>query len=177
MPRKTRKQRGKGQVDDNYKKVSEWYGPRFEDWLATPGGQGALQRKNEIGDSSGYDDMKAVYSMRIPADIKEDTMPYYKDPAKENAVTKFIHNNGRDLLKGAFGTIIPVVGSIIGAQVWDKIQERKQQTGGSTHRPIGKAPQHGSGATVYRTQSYPVKNKPMTGGNSPFLLTQLNFNI
>ena len=129
MPKKTkntnRKQKGKGQVEESYKKVSEWYGPTFEDWLATPSGQAVLQRKHEYGDSSKYDDMKAVYDFRIPGDIKEETMPYYRDPAKENAFTKCIHKNGRELLKGAFGTIIPVAGSVIGAEVWDKLQERK----------------------------------------------------
>ena len=39
-----------------------------------------------------------------------------------------------------------------------------QQLGyGNSTRPSGKAPQHGS--NIYRT------HKPMTGGNSPFLLT------
>ena len=48
-----------------------------------------------------------------------------------------------------------------------------QQLGlGKNHRlrPTGKPPQHGSGTILYRTQPYPVKTKPMTGGNSPFLL-------
>ncbi len=32
-------------------------------------------------------------------------------------------------------------------------------------RKTGKPPQHGSGPIVYRTQPYPVKQKPMTGGS------------
>ena len=44
---------------------------------------------------------------------------------------------------------------------------------GLGHRPRGKAPQHGSGSIVYKTQPYPVKVQhiSMMGGSSPFLLT------
>ena len=44
---------------------------------------------------------------------------------------------------------------------------------GTRRRPRGKAPQHGSGATVYKTRSYPIRALPKAqmGGASSFMLT------
>ena len=44
---------------------------------------------------------------------------------------------------------------------------------GKRSRPKGKAPQHGSGATVYRTRPYPTRALPKAQmeRSSPFLLT------
>ena len=188
MPKKTkntkRKQKGKGQVEESYKKVSEWYGPRFEDWLATPSGQAALQRKNEYGDSSKYDDFKAVYEMRIPGDIVEATRPYYRNPKTDTKVGKWLRDNSTPLLKAGFKTVANIIGvpgeigSAVGGLIGDALDKANQE-GGSKHmrRPMGKAPQHGSGATVYRTRPYPIKTNiyvqpriPQMGGASPFLL-------
>ena len=60
--------------------VSEWYGLKFEDWLARPTGQAALKDKMETGYSQLYDDMKALYEMRITGDRVEATGPYYRNP-------------------------------------------------------------------------------------------------
>ena len=99
---------------------------------------------------------------------------------------KFIEDN-HVIAKGLGGLvgfasnlIVPFSGAITGSAATYGLQQLGL---GKRHRTSGKAPQHGSGATVFRTSSFPVSLKnaklnnmhqiqrPMMGGNSPFLLT------
>ena len=183
MPKKAkatrRKQSGKG-VKENYEFVAKKYGPTFEDWLKTPLAQMALKEKNETGYSKYYDDYKAVYDYRYPSDVTEATRPYYRNPKTDTKVGKWLRDNSTPLLKAGFKTVANIIGvpgeigSAVGGLIGDALDKANQE-GGSKHmrRPMGKAPQHGSGATVYRTRPYPTRALPKAqmGGASPFLLT------
>ena len=106
-----------------------------------------------------------------PADIDETK---YKIP--KSKLGQWIEDNHvvSKLAGGVIGCASNLVAPGSGALTGPAATYGLQQLGlGKKHRrrPTGKPPQHGSGTTVYRTQPYPVKQKPMTGGNSPFLLT------
>ncbi len=106
-----------------------------------------------------------------PADIDETK---YKVP--KSKLGQFIEDNHviSKLAGGVIGFASNLVAPGSGALTGPAATYGLQQLGlGKKHRrrPIGKPPQHGSGTILYKTQPYPVKSKPMTGGNSPFLLT------
>ncbi len=106
-----------------------------------------------------------------PADIDETK---YKVPLsklgqwiKDNHVVSKLAGG---VIAFASNLVAPGSGALTGPAATYAIQQLGL---GMKHRrrPTGKPPQHGSGSIVYRTQPSPVKTKPMTGGNSPFLLT------
>ena len=105
-----------------------------------------------------------------PADIDETK---YKVP--KSKLGQWIEDNHvvSKLAGGVIGFASNLVAPGSGALTGPAATYGLQQLGlGKNHRlrPTGKPPQHGSGTILYRTQPYPVKTKPMTGGNSPFLL-------
>ena len=105
-----------------------------------------------------------------PADIDETK---YKVP--KSKLGQFIEDNHviSKLAGGVIGFASNLVAPGSGALTGPAATYGLQQLGlGKNHRlrPTGKPPQHGSGTILYRTQPYAVKTKPMTGGNSPFLL-------
>ena len=118
--------------------------------------------------------------MRIPGDIVEATRPYYRNPKTDTKVGKWLRDNSTPLLKAGFKTVANIIGvpgeigSAVVGLIGDALDKANQE-GGSKHmrRPMGKAPQHGSGATVYKTRSYPIRALPKAqmGGASPFMLT------
>ncbi len=189
MPKKAkttrRKQKWSGNGEDNYRKGSEIYGPNFEDWLKTPLAQMALKTKNETGYYKYYNDFLDVYNFRIPSNVTEATRAYCRNPKTDTAVGKWLRDNSTPLLKTGVKVIGKVLGfpDIVGDTVGGVIGialNKANQEGGRTHmrRPKSKAPQHGSGGTVYKTQPYPIHNSiyvqrriPQMGGSSPFLLT------
>ena len=124
---------------------------------------------------------KAGTAYNKPSDIDES-----KYVVPKSQLGKFIEDN-HVIAKGlgglvGFGTnlIVPFSGAVTGSAATYGLQQLGL---GKRHRTSGKAPQHGSGATVFRTSSFPVNLKnaklnnmhqiqrPMMGGNSPFLLT------
>ena len=105
-----------------------------------------------------------------PADIDETK---YKVP--KSKLGQFIEDNHviSKLAGGVIGFASNLVAPGSGALTGPAATYGLQQLGlGKNHRlrPTGKPPQHGSGTILYKTQPYPVKIKPMTGGSSPFLL-------
>ena len=105
-----------------------------------------------------------------PADIDETK---YKVP--KSKLGQWIEDNHvvSKLAGGVIGFASNLVAPGSGALTGPAATYGLQQLGlGKNHRlrPTGKPPQHGSGTILYRTQPYPVKTKPMTGGSSPFLL-------
>jgi hypothetical protein len=72
-------------------------------------------------------------------------------------------------------TLARPIGNILGGPTAGAVAGNYlEQAGyGTRRRPRGKAPQHGSGATVYKTRSYPIRALPKAqmGGASPFMLT------
>ena len=129
--------------------------------------------------------MKAVYDFRILGDIVEASRPYYRNPKTDTKVGKWLRENSTSLLKAGFKTVANIngvpgeIGSAVGGLIGDALDKANPE-GGIKHmrRPMGKAPQHGSGATVYKTRSYPIKSNiyvqpriPKMGGALPFLLT------
>ena len=178
MPRytkKSRKQKGRGD-----------YPPTFEQWYASPMSENAKYRVS-LGDSRQLDEMRNWYLAKagkyydIPKDIDETK---YKVP--KSKLGQWIEDNHviSKLAGGVIGfasnLVVPGSGALTGPASTYGLQQL-----GLGHRPSGKAPQHGSGSIVYKTQPYPVKVPPplarapheggkhisMMGGSSPFLLT------
>ena len=106
-----------------------------------------------------------------PADIDETK---YKVP--KSKLGQWIEDNhvvsklAGGVMTFASNLVAPASGALTGPAATYGLQQLGL---GKKHRrrPTGKAPQHGSGTIVYKTQPYPVKTKPMTGSNLPFLLT------
>jgi hypothetical protein len=162
--KKSRKQKGRGD-----------YPPTFDEWYASPMSENAKYRVS-IGDPSQLDEMRNWYLAKAgkkydkPADIDETK---YKVP--KSKLGQFIEDNHviSKLAGGVIGFASNLVAPGSGALTGPAATYGLQQLGlGNNHRlrPTGKPPQHGSGTILYRTQPYPVKLKPMTGGSSPFLL-------
>ena len=84
-----------------------------------------------------YDKMK---KRRPPPDVGEETMPYYRDP-DESSATKWIRDNAKTLLKGAFsvgGTVLggplgSATGGAIGSLIGDALEKANQQGRGPVH--------------------------------------------
>ena len=166
MPRytkKSRKQKGRGD-----------YPPTFEQWYASPMSENAKYRVS-LGDSSQLDEKRNCYLAKAgksydkPKDVDETK---YKVP--KSKLGQWIEDNHviSKLAGGVIGfasnLVVPGSGALTGPASTYGLQQL-----GLGHRPRGKAPQHGSGSIVYKTQPYPVKVKhiSMMGGSSPFLLT------
>ena len=174
--KKSRKQKGRGD-----------YPPTFEQWYASPMSDNAKYRVS-IGDSSQLDEKRNWYLARAgkaykkPSDIDES-----KYVVPKSDLGNFIQDNHiisktlGGLVGAATNLIVPFSGIVTGSAATYGLQQLG--LGKKPRRPSGKHPMHGSGlqsalAALQKTlasKAHPMRRahtaKPMTGGNSPFLLT------